>query len=290
MPSAQKEEQPSWLARLITALAGVPQLRDQTELLKLLHTAEVRDLLGQETLTMIEGVLRVARKQVRDIMIPRINMVMVQQDAPLEALLETARSSGHSRLPVRQTRTDSVEGILLAKDLLAHVSAENPGTFDIKDAMRPAPFVPESKRLNVLLGEFRHNRNHMAIVVDEYGSTAGLVTIEDIIEEIVGEIEDEHDPEYQERIRKTGKNRYEVEALTSIEEFNKHFHTDFEDGEYDTIGGMLIQYLGHVPEANEELKVNNLHFRVLQADKQRIHFVELNLPKPTRTRQAASQP
>lgn len=273
----------SWLDRISQALSSEPQDREQ--LVRLLRDAEKRNLIDVEALGMIEGALQVGEMQVRDIMIPRAQMVVVQEDVPPEGFVAEVIESGHSRFPVIGDSRDEVRGILLAKDLLAYFAKDSSDTrdsFDMDDAMRPAVFIPESKRLNVLLKEFRQSRNHMAIVVDEYGGVAGLVTIEDVLEQIVGEIDDEHDTEVGQDIRRLGSGEFVVKARTPIEDFNEYFNTSFSDQEFDTIGGLVIKSLGHLPRRGESGEIGGMHFRVLRADKRRVHLLRvtaLSLPR-----------
>ena len=264
---------PAWLSRLNQVISGQPQDREQ--LIDVLRDAERRELVDAQALAMIEGVLHVGEMQVRDIMVPRAQMVVVQADQEPEAFIDSVIESGHSRFPVIGDNRDEVEGILLAKDLLAHFVRKDESTFDMDDVMRPAVFIPESKRLNVLLREFRENRNHMAIVVDEYGGVAGLVTIEDVLEQIVGEIDDEHDIEEGGYIRHLSNGEYTVKALTPIEDFNEHFHTTFSDEEFDTIGGLVIKAFGRMPRRNETIEIDGVGFRVLRADKRRVHLLRV---------------
>lgn len=273
----------TWLDRISQVLSSEPQ--DREELIQLLRDAEKRNLIDVEALAMIEGALQVGELQVRDIMIPRAQMVVVQEDVPPEEFVTEVIESGHSRFPVIGDSRDEVRGILLAKDLLAYFARDTSETrdgFDIDDAMRPAVFIPESKRLNVLLKEFRQSRNHMAIVVDEYGGVAGLVTIEDVLEQIVGEIDDEHDTEVGQDIRRLGNGEFVVKARTPIEDFNEYFNTSFSDQEFDTIGGLVIKSLGHLPKRGESGEIGGMHFRVLRADKRRVHLLRvtaLSLPR-----------
>ena len=264
---------PSWLARLNKALSGEPQDREQ--LVDILRDAEKRNLVDAQALAMIEGVLQVSEMQVRDIMVPRTQMVVVNADSQPDDFITSVTQSGHSRFPVIGDNRDEVEGILLAKDLLGCYARGEEQEFDMDDAMRPAVFIPESKRLNVLLREFRENRNHMAIVVDEYGNTSGLLTIEDVLEEIVGEIDDEHDPQAEELIREQGDSKFQVRALTRIEEFNDHFGSELDDDEYDTVGGLVIHELGRMPRRGERVSVGGFQFKVLQADRRRVHTLEV---------------
>lgn len=278
-----KEEQtgPShrrWLERLGLALQGEP--RDRDEIVDLLRSAHQRNLLDHEALGMIEGVFQVAEMQVRDIMIPRSQMSVVERGAALDGMLPAIIESGHSRFPVIGESRDEVVGILLAKDLLRYFAGHEQH-FDLQDVLRPAVFVPESKRLNVLLKEFRHSRNHMAIVVDEYGGVAGLVTIEDVLEQIVGDIGDEHDLEDEvPGILRHANGRYTVRALTPIEDFNRYFKTDYSDEEFDTIGGLVVNRFGHVPKRGEQVDIDQLSFKVLRADNRRVHLLELSMPGP----------
>lgn len=249
--------------------------KDRDELIELLREAEQRRLIESEALSMIEGVLQVSELRVRDIMIPRAQMVVVPQDAEVETIYPLVIESAHSRFPVIGEDRSEVVGILLAKDLLAHMRDEK--TLVVKDILRNARFVPESKRLNVLLREFRTNRNHMAIVVDEWGTAAGLVTIEDVLEQIVGEIEDEHDLEDEAFIFRRSDKEYTLKSLTPIDEFNEYFSTDLSDDEFDTIGGIVAHELGRVPERGEEVAIDRFKFVVLRADNRRIHLLQLLL-------------
>ncbi|MDH3587778.1 MAG: CBS domain-containing protein, partial [Gammaproteobacteria bacterium] len=237
-PSSNGSAAPNWLRRLLHQLAGEP--RDRDELLELLREAQKRDLFDQDAQRMLEGVLHVAESQVRDIMVPRAHMVVVERDAEPSDLLQTIVESGHSRFPVVGENRDEVAGILLAKDLLRFFAENGQARFDIRECLRPAVFIPESKRLNVLLKEFRANRNHMAVVVDEYGGVSGLITIEDVIEQIVGDIDDEHDIVEDVYIQREGDSRFRVRALTRIEDFNDYFDCELSDEEYDTIGGLIM--------------------------------------------------
>jgi magnesium and cobalt transporter len=275
--AASKEggQQISWLERLSQALLVEP--KDREQLTTLLRNAQQRNLLDADALSMIEGVMEVSEMQVRDIMIPRSQMVVVGHDVPPEEFLPIVIESAHSRFPVIGDNRDEVIGILLAKDLLAYFTQQDREGFNIRDILRPAVFIPESKRLNVLLKEFRASRNHMAIVVDEYGGVAGLVTIEDVLEQIVGDIEDEHDFAEDLYIVRHNDVRYTAKALTPIEEFNNEFGTDFSDEEFDTIGGLLINQFGHVPVRGEETTVGRFKFKILRADSRRIHLVQITV-------------
>jgi magnesium and cobalt transporter len=263
----------SWLERLSFALLGEP--KDREQLVELLRDAQQRELLDPEALTMIEGVLQVAEMQVRDIMVPRAQMAVVERDAVLDNILPVVIESAHSRFPVIGDNRDEVVGILLAKDLLAYYGQDNAKNFNVRDILRPAVFIPESKRLNVLLKEFRASRNHMAIVVDEYGGVAGLVTIEDVLEQIVGEIVDEHDIEEDAYIKKHNDNVYAVKALTPIEEFNHYFFAEFSDEEFDTIGGLVMNRFGRLPRRGEVISIDRFRFKILNADSRRIHLLQV---------------
>lgn len=263
----------SWLERLSFALLGEP--KDREQLVELLRDAQQRELLDPEALTMIEGVLQVAEIQVRDIMVPRAQMAVVERDAALEEILPVVIESAHSRFPVIGDNRDEVVGILLAKDLLAYYGQDKARNFNVRDILRPAVFIPESKRLNVLLKEFRASRNHMAIVVDEYGGVAGLVTIEDVLEQIVGEIIDEHDIEEDAYIKRHNDNVFAVKALTPIEEFNQYFYANFSDEEFDTIGGLVMQRFGRLPRRGEVISIDRFRFKVLSADSRRIHLLQV---------------
>ena len=249
---------------------------DRYDLLELLRESETRNLLNHDALTMIEGALQVSEMQVRDIMVPRVQMIVVKNDADPEDILATVVESGHSRFPVVGGDTDEITGILMAKDLLNYFSDQENSEFNIKDMMRKVIYVPESKRLNVLLREFRSNRNHMAIVIDEYSGVAGLVTMEDVIEEIVGEIVDEHDIDDEDQIKPHGRNRYTVKALTPIEEFNEFFDTQLSDEEFDTVGGLALKAFGHVPKRGESIEFEGFNVKVLRSDKRRIHLMRMN--------------
>ena len=264
------EKRRSWLERLTSAFSGEPHTRD--ELVAVLNTAQQDGLIGADTLRMMEGAMSVAELTVGDVMISRSQMVSLPAEGRFLDLMKQVVESGHSRFPVHGENKDEVLGILLAKDLLRGVVADNgPGT--IRELLRPAVLIPESKKLNVLLKEFRLSRNHMAIVVDEYGGVAGLVTIEDVLEQIVGEIDDEHDEaeDATKLIAAQADGQYVVDALTPIGDFNERFGAAFPDDEYDTIGGLVTAAIGHLPEAGEELALGRFHFRVGRADRRRVH-------------------
>lgn len=264
----------SWLERLGFALMGEPKDRDA--LMDMLRDAQQRELLDTDALTMMEGVMKVSELQVRDVMIPRAQMVVLEHDWSLERLITEVVESGHSRLPVIDDNKDNVIGILIVKDLLAH-TFDRREDFDLRILLRPAKFIPESKRLNVLLKEFRGNRLHMAIVVDEYGGVAGLITIEDVLEEIVGEIDDEHDIDDEGAAIRPQGETFIIKALTPVEEFNKYFQADFSDERADTIGGLVMMDLGRLPKGEEIIDLDRFHFRVLRADNRRIHLLEMTL-------------
>ncbi len=270
---------PFWLERLARMITREPASNEQ--LIELLRSAHQYNLYDADALAMLEGVLQVDDMQVRDIMIPRSQVAILERDASPDELLRTVVESGHSRFPVIGESRNEVVGILLAKDLLLYAFQRTDGRFDVKGLLRPAVFVPESKRLNVLLKEFRASRNHMAIVVDEYGGVAGMVTIEDVIEQIVGEIEDEHDVEEDDIIRKHSEVHYTIKALTPIEDFNEYFATLLSDEEFDTIGGLVVHEIGHLPERGERIVIGTLLFKVLRADSRRVHMLQLTvLPRP----------
>jgi magnesium and cobalt transporter len=231
---------------------------------------------------MIEGVLQVSEMQVRDIMIPRSQMVIIERDAQLAELLPIVVEAAHSRYPVIGDNTDEVVGLMLAKDLLPFTADGEADKFNLRDILRPAVFVPESKRLDVLLKDFRSSRNHMAIVVDEYGGVAGLVTIEDVLEQIVGEIEDEHDFDESAAILKLNDDEFTVKALTPVDEFNEYFGTDYSVEEFDTIGGVVMNSFGHVPKRDEIVVLGELQFRVMRADKRRVHLLKV-VRRPAQT-------
>ncbi|GMQ87968.1 MAG: HlyC/CorC family transporter [Gammaproteobacteria bacterium] len=265
----------SWMNRLGQSLLGKP--KDREQLVQVLREAQKSGLFDADAQGMIEGVLQVAEMQVRDIMIPRSQMVVVSRDDSPEELVPVAIQSGHSRFPVVGDSRDEVVGVLLAKDLLRYSSKNEQEKFSVREILRPAVFVPESKRLNVLLKEFRASRNHLAIVVDEYGGVAGMVTIEDVLEQIVGEIEDEHDIDEDTYIRKFSDINYTVKALTPIEDFNECFGTDFSDDEFDTIGGLVTDKFGRLPKRGETIFLGNMSFQVVNADNRRIRLLKVTL-------------
>jgi magnesium and cobalt transporter len=259
--------------RFSTLLLREPD--DRSELLKLLHGAHERDLVDAEALTIIEGALTVSEMTVRDIMVPRQQMHTVSAAQPLAQTIRKVIDSGHSRLPVMGEEDDDVRGIILAKDLLRSIGNSN---FRLEDWLRPAMFIPESKPLNVLLREFRISHTHMALVIDEFGSLAGLVTIEDVLEEIVGEIEDEHDQaQLDTDIQLDASGRYRVKAQTPIDIFNQAFDCNFDEHDAHTLGGQIVHYLGRVPRRNESIELNGLLFRVIRADNRRLYSLMVEI-------------
>ena len=258
--------------------------RDRAELVETMRAAARGGIIDADAFAMIQGVLRVADLHVRDIMVPRSQMVVLERDSGPQQLLPAVIESGHSRFPVIGDDRDQIIGILLAKDLLRYYAEDAKGSFDIREVLRPASFVPESKRLNVLLKEFRVSRNHMAIVVDEYGGVSGLVTIEDVIEEIVGEIADEYDTDEDQTIRREGDQQFVVQALTRVQEFNEYFASRFSDEEYDTIGGLVMHQFGRLPRRGEAVTMDGLEFKVLRADRRRIDQLRVTTPQPLPSR------
>ena len=260
-------DKPSWLERLSHFLLREPEDREQ--LIELLHSSFEKSLLDGDALTMIEGVLQVSETQVRDVMIPRSQMDVIDISKTPEEFIPFVIETAHSRFPVIDDDKNDIIGILLAKDLLRYYAGED---FNVRDMLRPAVFIPESKRLNVLLKEFRSNRNHIAIVVDEYGGVAGMITIEDVLEQIVGDIEDEYDfDETEDNIIRDAEGRFRVKALTEITDFNETFGTEFSDEEFSTIGGLVVSKFGHLPKRGESITFNNLQFTALRADSRRLH-------------------
>jgi magnesium and cobalt transporter len=275
--SSNGSRPPAWRKHLCRLLGSEPH--DKDDLLEILQGAERTGLLDRDGLGMIEGVMQVGDLRVGDIMIPRAEMVSIRRDDPLERILEIAVDSAHSRFPVTGEDKGEVIGILLAKDLLAYCSeSRRQSAFNIRDHLRAAVFVPESKRLNVLLKEFRSSRNHMAIVVDEYGSAAGLVTIEDVLEQIVGDIEDEHDHDEGAFIFKRGKGEYTVKARTNVEDFNDYFDSHLDAGEFDTIGGLVVNAFGRLPTRGERTEIDGYRFTIMRADSRRVHLLTVRPP------------
>src|SRR6266550_2276146 len=272
-PDDKPDDRPTLLERLSAFLTREPE--DRGELLDLLRSAFERRLLDADALSMIEGVLSVSETTVRDIMIPRAQMDCVSIDDEVPQFIPLVVETRHSRFPVIGESKDDVIGILLAKELLNYYA--NPEAFNLRETLRPAVFVPESKRLNVLLRDFRANRNHIAIVVDEYGGVSGLVTIEDVLEQIVGDIEDEYDfDEEEDNIIASSDGSYRVRALTEIEQFNETFGTTFSDDEVDTIGGLVTHRFGRVPHRGEKVRIDRLQFEILRGDARQIHVLQVH--------------
>ncbi|TQV63217.1 MAG: CBS domain-containing protein [Halothiobacillaceae bacterium] len=303
-PSSPSSPPRRWLDRLTQLLSGEPRSRD--ELFETLENAQERGVLDVGALSMMEGVLELHALRARDIMIPRGQMAVLEQDAPLDALLRQVLDSGHSRYPVIGEDRDEVVGILLAKDLLRAIPLDEedeggallhlppPSTKDRESQkggpsgmeawtayIRPALFVPESKRVEALLSELRASRNHMAMVIDEYGGVAGLVTIEDILEQIVGEIDDEHDVEENVMIRAAGSDRYIVHALTPINDFNEEVGAHLSDEDFDTLGGLVTHAIGHLPQRDETIELGGFEFRVISADRRRLHRLRVTRLSPS---------
>ena len=285
-PGKENKPQRSWIERLGQVLQG--ELKDREQLTIVLNEAQKNNVIDQEAFSMIDGVLQVAEMQVRDIMLPRSQMIVLEMDSSDEELLDTVVVSAHSRFPVIGDSKDEVVGILLAKDLLPHLINNGDKKLNVREILRPAVFIPESKRLNVLLNEFRSTRNHIAIVVDEYGGVAGMVTIEDVLEQIVGEIEDEHDFDEDTYIFEHNKDHATVKAITPLDDFNEHFKTKFKDDEFDTIGGIVMQALGHVPKRGESVVINDLEFKILRSSNRRINLLEVS-PKVVQVEKEARE-
>jgi magnesium and cobalt transporter len=264
---------PSFMSRARRFLRGEPDSRE--ELIELLDDDRWNAVLDKQELRMLKGVLQVSQMQVREVMIPRSQMVVLDRNSPAEKVLATIVECGHSRFPVIGEDRDEVVGILLAKDVLKFFVESPDAPLDLSAFTRPATFIPESKRLDTLLQEFRSSRNHMALVVDEYGGTSGLLTIEDVLEEIVGEIDDEHDPEETPNIEAQGKH-WIVLALTRIDEFNEYFDAELDDEDYETIGGLIMRQFGRMPRRGEALNYDGFRFRILAADRRRIHRLEVS--------------
>lgn len=283
--STQHAGSRTWLEKIGHAFSNEPRSRD--ELIEILQEAHDKQLIDANALGMIEGVLEIQELRVRDIMLPRSQMVVIDQNMPLKEILPIVIQTVHSRFPVIGENKDEVLGILLAKDLLTFALPEHKEhlhhtettprkhAFNIREILRPAVFVPESKRLDVLLQEFRVNRNHMAVVIDEYGGVTGLVTIEDVLEEIVGDIEDEYDTDDDQVIKKHNENSYYVKALTPIEEFNDYFHTNLDDREVETIGGLVLRGFGYLPKRGESIVMEQYKFKIVRADNRRIHLLQV---------------
>jgi len=263
----------SWIDKIALLFSTEPRNRGDLE--DVLAVAAENEVIDEDARSIMEGAMQVSDMQARDIMIPRGQMVVIKTEATLEEILPQIIRAAHSRYPVIGESSDDILGILLAKDLLPQILSENNIDFKIEDLLRPTMVVPESKRLNVLLREFRENRNHMAIVIDEYGGVAGLVTIEDVLEEIVGEIEDETDVEADRYIRKISSDDFFIKALTPIDEFNEYFSSDFNDEDFDTIGGLVIQAFGHMPARNEIAIIDKFEFKVINSDQRKIHSLRM---------------
>lgn len=269
-------EDRSLLDRITHAFSSEPKSRQ--DLIEILDAAMENDILDPDAHSIIGGAMQVSDMQARDIMVPRPQMVVIKAECSLEEILPQIIRSKHSRYPVIGESTDDILGILLAKDLLPQILENNQDGFDVRELLRQGFVVPESKRLNVLLREFRENRNHMAIVIDEYGGVAGLVTIEDVLEEIVGEIEDETDAEEDQFIRRISDDDFFVKALTPIDDFNDYFEVEFSDDEFDTIGGIVMHAFGHMPTRNETTMIEGFEFKVINADQRKIHSLRLRPP------------
>jgi hemolysin (HlyC) family protein len=265
----------NWFTALKNKLFKVKD--ERTELLEHLRTAQRKGVINLDALMMIEGVFQVSAMRVRDIMVPRSHLVVVQEDLGVGDMLAIVANSGHSRFPVVDESLDEVVGILLAKDLTHYNDEESRASFVLKDILRPAVFVPESKRLNVLLKDFRESRNHMAMVIDEYSGVAGLITIEDVLEQIVGEIDDEHDAADVTNIRRSGFQRYSVRGLTPLDEFNQYFDSKLIHEKFDTIAGLVTHGLGHLPERGEEITIGEFHFKIISANSRRINNLQVSL-------------
>ena len=271
--SGSESGEKSWLNKIGQIFSGEP--RNRSDLLDVVEVASENEVIDEDARSIMEGAIKVSDMQARDIMIPRAQMVVIKEECTLAEILPQIIRSAHSRYPVVGESTDDILGILLAKDLLPQILNNDQSDFEVQTLLRPTVVVPESKRLNVLLREFRENRNHMAIVIDEYGGVAGLVTIEDVLEEIVGEIEDETDAKADRYIRKISDEDYFIKALTPIDDFNEYFATEFSDEEFDTIGGLVMQALGHMPSRNELAVINNFEFKVINADQRKVHSLRM---------------
>jgi magnesium and cobalt transporter len=262
----------------ITRSLAAAGLKDRAQLIEVLSDAQQRGVLDADAFAMLEGVLAVADIQVRDIMIPRVQMVCLRRDDPIARILPAVVDSGHSRFPVLDGDRDDVVGTLLAKDLLRLFASAPTPRFDMREYLRPVVFVPESKRLDVLLKEFRISRNHMAIVVDEYSGVAGLVTIEDVIEQIVGDIDDEFDVEDDQNIRREDDRQFSVRGSTRIDEFNQFFHTELPHGDFDTVAGLVMKQFGRMPRRGESVSLAEFEFRIARADRRRIDSLRVTIP------------
>ena len=275
----RNDQSKSWLEKLSMAFINEPTSRD--ELISLLRAAQQRELLDDEALSIIEGAMAVSKMKTREIMVPRSQVVFVQLDMTPEEFLPLIIDSGHSRFPVLDDGPDKVVGILMAKDLLPLALNRNNTRFNIRDNIRRYTAIPESKPVDVLLQDFREKRNHIAVVYDEYANISGIVTIEDVLEQIIGDIEDEYDIHEDDFIKKHTDGRYTVKALTPIEDFNEHFGCHFSDKYVDTVGGVVLGQFGHLPKRDETVVVDGFNFKVLNADRRRIHLLELVLTGKT---------
>ena len=270
---SKTEKSRSWLERLSMALTGEPSSR--AELLEVLRASEQRELLDAEALSIIEGALTVSDLKAREIMVPRSQVVFFRIDQTAGEILTGVIESGHSRFPVLGDGNDDVLGVLLAKDMLFLAHPDRSERFNLRELLRPSPGIPESKRLNVLLQEFKANRNHLAVVYDEYGSMSGIITIEDVLEQIVGDIEDEFDYDEDDFIKQHVDGTYTVKALTTIDDFNRAFGSEFDDDEFDTIGGLMMNRIGRLPNRDDQVVIEDFEFRVLNADNRRIHLLQV---------------
>lgn len=281
-PPSTEGQSDSWVRRLGRSLAGAPRSREELSII--LREARQFELMDADAQLMIEGVLEAADTPVEHVMIPRSQMVVIEQNMPLDDVLRAVVDSGHSRFPVIGESRDEVLGILLAKDLLKYVGQDFKATeFHIQDCLRPPEFVPENKRLNVLLKEFRSGRNHLALVVDEYGGVSGLVTIEDVLETIVGDIDDEHDESEGASILRQDNQNYLVKGLASIEDFNTYFGADFPDDEFDTLGGLVTHHFGRLPKPGESLTLGEFEFQVSRADNRRLNLLRVSVSGQPKT-------
>lgn len=269
-------EERGLLGRIAQAFSSEPRSRD--DLQEIMQIAADNDIIDEDEHSIISGAMEVSGMQARDIMVPRPQMVVIKAESSLEEILPQISKTKHSRYPVIGESPDDVLGILLAKDLLPQILEDDHENFDVRQLLRQSVVVPESKRLNVLLREFRENRNHMAIVIDEYGGVAGLVTIEDVLEEIVGEIEDETDAQEDQSIRRISDDDFFIKALTPIDDFNEYFEVEFSDEEFDTIGGLVMHAFGHMPTRNEVTHIDGFEFKVINADQRKIHSLRLRPP------------
>lgn len=271
----------TWLERIASIFSAEPQ--DISDLEDIISEAASRELIDSDTKSMLQGVLDVSKMRARDIMVPRSQMATIDIEQPVSAFLPILLENNHSRYPVVNEDKDHIEGILLVKDLLQYALDPNQTDWHIREFLRPAVIIPESKRVDALLKEFRQKRYHMAIVVDEYGGVSGLVTIEDILEQIVGEIEDEHDDEEDNDIKKMASRVFQVSALTPLDEFNESFDTRFDEEDADTIGGIVLHAFGHMPERGESIQLGDLTFKVSKANSRRLLQLQVIKPKESAT-------